>query len=245
MSGIQRIATMNSYGNINDLMRLRRASQERGEAKPVLTPKTVYYSSDIFIPSEFTDTSKIVNGTDSNNKTSNIEAKNQVDFRSGKPIKLGEYNGETIEIRDYSAWGAHIDSSLCIPDILASKPGQKVNALEERVAELTKKLTSSQISEISEISWAFNTFAKVAEGKMAIQSLPGDMNNAIKNGLEKMGVDLKQPFAFNGEEFYVNSDTGKIDYLKLKKYVKREDGNIEIQEVNNYRLGEKNNIIEL
>lgn len=245
MNGIQTTVTMNSYGSISDLMRLRKESREKDEFKPTLSQKTVYYSTDIFIHSEFIDASKISKGLNSSKKVSNIEASNQIDFRSGKPIKLGEYNGETIEIRDYSAFGGIIDSSLAIPDLLVSKPGQQQNSIEKRASELASKLTSSQIAEISSISWAFNTFAKVAEGKMAIQSVPENMHKAVKLGLEKMGVDLSKPFAINGEEFYIRGDSGKLDYHTLKKYVKKEDGTIEIQDVGNYKLDDKNRVIEL
>lgn len=80
---------------------------------------------------------------------------------------------------------------------------------------------------------------------MAIQSIPEDMHKDIKLGLEKIGVDLSKPFAINGEEFYIRGDNGKLDYYNIKKYVKKEDGTIEIQDVGNYMLNEKNQVIEL
>lgn len=230
MDGIKSISTLNSYGKIGDFLQMRKEYQEKNGAKLVFAPKTVYYSTDVFIPSEFMDSSNIVKSSNPNKQPSGIDGGNQIDFRTGKPIELGDYDGYSVELKN---WGGWIDSSLGVPDVMASKPGQRQSPLEQRAAEMAKHISYSKQVEIAKISNAINNLAKVADGKLTIHSISNEDNKYIKLALEKMGVDLSKPFAFNGEKFHIRDDNGKVDYLNTKRYVKREDGKIEIQEVSN------------
>jgi len=237
--------TDNSYGiKLNDYLNVKQEFKRENNVKFTLPKRDTYYSTDKFIQVPLTYNStdmfngfylahnNVVKPIEPIHKISDIESCNQVDFRSCEWIKLGEYNGVTIEIKGNKN-GQDLDTNMVIPDELSAKPGQPATEFEKRVSEMCKKLSDSQREEIDNITGAFEEFCKVAGDEKDISAIDGRHHKDLILGLEKMGVDLSKPFAINGEEFYLRNDTGKIDYYNVKKYVIREDGRVEIQDARN------------
>lgn len=225
---------------IDDYINVQQKIRQEHNVKFTLPKRDTYYSTDKFVGVPLTYTSdaafrgvqlafnNVVKPVDSIYKTSDIESSNQVDFRSGEWITLGEYNGVTVKLK-INGHG-FLDNNLGIPEEFASKPGQPENAFEKKVTEMNRKISDSQHTEIGNIMGAFREFLDVADDKVSISSIDEQHHKNLILGLEKMGVDLSKPFAINGEEFYLRNDTGKIDYYNVKKYVIREDGHVEIRD---------------
>ena len=237
MSIVQSISNCTYNANIKDYLNSIR--RNNNGIKDTLPVRNVYYSTDAFIPAEFINPDKIIVSTNSNQKNSNIENSNQVNFLSNS-ITLGNYDGINIELKNY---GGTFLPPYATPVIFASKNGQPITAQQKRAGEIARKLSTNAYAEIGEICTAINIFSKVRTGKVALQSVPLKAQESLKAGLQKVGVDLSKPFSINGEEFYVRPD-GRIDYLNIKKYVKREDGKIEMHDVTNYKM-ENGKVIEL
>ena len=242
--------TDNSYGiKLNDYLSVQQEFKRENNVKFTLPKRDTYYSTDKFIQVPLTYNStdmfngfylahnNVVKPIEPVHKTSSIESSNQVDFRSGEWIKLGEYNGVTIELKGNKN-GQDLNTNLGIPDELSAKPGQPATEFERKVSEMCSRISDSQHEEIANITVAFEEFCKVAADGKDISTIDGQHHKDLILGLEKMGVDLSNPFAINGEEFYLRNDTGKIDYYNVKKYVIREDGRVEIQDARNDNLSD-------
>lgn len=219
---INHTPTINSYGNINDKINEIKNSKNTTAIKPLLEKKSIYKSTDSFIPSDFTDCNNLIMNYDKNQKNIPIDSKNILDFNQKSSISIGTYNGEEIILNNMDGY---LGSNLGIPDSMASKPGEKENEFEKRVRERTEKLTDAQIDEITFINNAFNDFIDVSNGKKTLNSISNRSQESLKLGLEKIGVDLNKPFSINGEDFYVTEE-GNLDYLYIKQYEKRSDGKV-------------------
>lgn len=237
--------TNNSLGiKLRDYLSIQKEFKREYDVKFTLPQRDTYYSTDKFIQAPLTYGStdmfngfnlahnNVVKPIEPVQKTSSIESSNQVDFRSGEWIKLGEYNGVTIELKGNKN-GQDLNTNLGIPVELSSKPGQPATEFERKVSEMCSRISDSQDEEIANITAAFEEFCKVAADGKNISAIDDQHHKDLILGLEKMGVDLSKPFAINGEEFYLRNDTGKIDYYNVKKYVIRENGRVEIQDARN------------
>ncbi len=216
--------TDNNYGvKLQDCIQLRNEYKNKYNAKFTIPKKDTYYSTDKFIGLSLYN--NIAKPSMAQNKTSTIDKDNQVDFRSGEWITLGEYNGVTVKMRQKNGF---IGTNLSVPAELASKPGERINEYERKVGEMIEKISDSQHKEISNILRAFGEFSRVASDESAIQNINIERHKHLIAGLGKMGVDLSKPFAINGEEFYLRNDTKTIDYYNKKQFVMRSDGKVEV-----------------
>jgi len=79
MTSIQPTSTINNYGKLMDHLNSLRKNCDGSKFR--LHPKSVYYSTDTFIPAEFSDPNNIVSNTNCNKRISNVEKSNQIDYR--------------------------------------------------------------------------------------------------------------------------------------------------------------------
>lgn len=243
-------STVQSNMTFDKFNQKRKEHMEKfGEGFKMGLDTNVQYSTALFTRKDFFLDEKglplkVVKNIDSTKKTIQIPKENCIEINTNMPLSLGEYNGVEIEInRDICG---NIHNNFNITSNYMHEMMRRSPQLREEYLERREKITEDQFKEIGYITRAFQEFTSVAEGKRALPQIKksdGIWNQHLKIGLEKLGVDVSNPFSINGEEFYFD-DNEVVQHLYVKKYTKLDDSTVEVSNVYNFKV-ENDKLIEL